>query len=307
MNRKQILAAAAIVLALGAAWTLGGVFGQSQPNVQVPKFQYDPSFPQPLPENWAIGAIGGMAVDSHDHIWVLHRPGPLQKNERLGGAAMTPPRAECCIPAPPVLEFDQDGKLLASWGGPGDGYRNRRVIVIDTETLAFKRMWGAYGNKPDDKNLGPYNPDAPLAQQFRLPHNVALSKDGLVYVADRPNDRIQVFKTDGTFVREAFIAPRTLLAGSTSGFALSPDQRFLYVIDGANHHVWILSRETLQVVDHIGQQGIFGGALNVPHALAVDSKGNIYVGENFDGRRFQRFAYKGMGEPTGKTLPPPKP
>src|SRR6058998_1429654 len=239
MNRKQIPATAAIVLALGAAWTLGGVFGQSQPNVQVPKFQYDPTFPQPLPEKWAIGAIGGMAVDSHDHIWVLHRPAPLQKNERFAGAAMTPPRAECCIPAPPVLEFDQDGKLLASWGGSGegyewpsiehgifvdakdnvwlagngdkdaqvlkfttkgkflaqfghqgksggssdtqnlggpanltvdsannelyvaDGYKNHRVIVIDTEKLTFKRMWGAYGNKPDDTNLGPYNPDAP--------------------------------------------------------------------------------------------------------------------------------------------------
>src|SRR5207245_5062585 len=122
MNRKQILAATAIVLALGAAWTLGGVFGQSQPNVQVPKFQYDPTFPQPLPEKWAIGAIGGMAVDSHDHIWVLHRPSPLEKNERFAGAAMTPPRAECCIPAPPVLEFDQEGKLLASWGGPGQSY-----------------------------------------------------------------------------------------------------------------------------------------------------------------------------------------
>jgi hypothetical protein len=79
------------------------------------------------------------------------------------------------------------------------------------------------------------------------------------------------------------------------------------VIDGANHHVWILLRETLQVVDHIGQQGIFGGSLNVPHALAVGSTGNIYVGENFDGRRFQRFVYKGMGAPTGQTLPPPKP
>src|ERR1700758_1321529 len=102
MNRKQVVAAAALALALGATWTPGGgvAFAQSQQRVevQVPKFQYDPSFPQPLPENWAIGAIGGMAVDSHDHIWVLHRPGPLQKNERLGGAAMTPPRAECCIP-----------------------------------------------------------------------------------------------------------------------------------------------------------------------------------------------------------------
>ena len=384
---KRFIVVSAIGFALGTTWMLncGAVFGQAPQRVQVPKFQYDPSFPQPLPEKWAIGAIGGMAVNSHDHIWVLHRPAPLQKNERFAGAAMTPPRADCCIPAPPVLAFDQDGKLLAAWGGPGegydwpstehgifvdandnvwlagsgdkddqvlkftaqgkflaqfghrgksggssdtanlggpanltvdsannelyvaDGYRNRRVIVIDTRTLAFKRMWGAYGNKPDDKNLGPYNPDAPLAPQFRLPHNVALSKDGLVYVADRVNDRIQVFDRDGTFKREAFVAPRTLLAGSTSGLALSPDQRFLYVIDGANHHVWILLRDTLEVVDRIGQQGIFGGSLNVPHALAADSKGNIYVGENFDGRRFQRFVYKGMGEPTGSTLPPPKP
>ena len=384
---KRFIVVSAIGLALGTTWMLncGAVFGQAPQRVQVPKFQYDPSFPQPLPEKWAIGAIGGMAVDSHDHIWVLHRPAPLQKNERFAGAAMTPPRADCCIPAPPVLAFDQDGKLLAAWGGPGegyewpstehgifvdandnvwlagsgdkddqvlkftaqgkflaqfghrgksggssdtanlggpanltvdsannelyvaDGYRNRRVIVIDTRTLAFKRMWGAYGNEPDDKNLGPYNPDAPPVPQFRLPHNVALSKDGLVYVADRVNDRIQVFDRDGTFKREAFVAPRTLLAGSTSGLALSPDQRFLYVIDGANHHVWILLRDTLEVVDRIGQQGIFGGSLNVPHALAADSKGNIYVGENFDGRRFQRFVYKGMGEPTGSTLPPPKP
>src|SRR2546425_10912545 len=124
MNRKQALAAAAIVLALGATWTLrsGVVFGQSQQNVQVPKFRYDPTFPQPLPEKWTIGAIGGMAVDSPDHIWGLHRPGPLQKNERFAGAAMTPPRADFCIPAPPVLEVDQDGKLLASLGGPRQGY-----------------------------------------------------------------------------------------------------------------------------------------------------------------------------------------
>jgi sugar lactone lactonase YvrE len=108
-------------------------------------------------------------------------------------------------------------------------------------------------------------------------------------------------------VRERFVAPRTLFAGPASGIAFSPDQRFLYVIDGANHHVWIPLRETLQIVYHIGQQGIFGGSLKVPHALAVDSTGNLYVGENFDARRFQRFAYKRMGAPTGKTLPPPRP
>ena len=87
MNRKLTFAIAAI-LALGATWTLtsGTVFGQSQRTIEIPKFQYDPTFPQPLPEDWAIGAIGGMAVDSHDHIWVLHRPSPLQKNERFAGA-----------------------------------------------------------------------------------------------------------------------------------------------------------------------------------------------------------------------------
>jgi hypothetical protein len=351
---------------------------------QVPIFEYDSSFPKPLPEKWAIGPIGGLAVDRQDHLFVVQRPGTLLNNERMSGADDTPPKADCCVPAPPVLEFDQNGTLVNSWGGPGagydwpqsehgvfvdhkdvvwlagngakdhqlltftrqgkflrqfgkagmskgsadttnmrgpanlvvdqasnevyvaDGYGNRRVIVLDADTFAFKRMWGAYGNRPDDADPGPYNPDAPPAQQFRLPHNISVSRDGLVYVADRPNNRIQVFRKDGTFVREAFISRRTLLAGAASGFALSadPEQRFLYMIDGANHHVWILHRNTLQVVARFGQQGIFGGSLNVPHAIAVDSKGNIYVGENFDARRFQRFLFKGLGTPKPGTIPP---
>ena len=294
----------------------------------------------------------------------MHRPGGLLTNERFSGADDTPPKADCCIPAPPVLEFDQTGTLVHSWGGPGpvydwpqtehgvfvdhkdvvwlagsgakdaqllkftregkflaavrqarhergqrrpenmgmpanltvdpatnevyvaDGYGNRRVIVLDGDTFAFKRMWGAYGNRPDDTDLGPYNPDAPPAQQFRLPHNISISRDGFVYVADRPNNRIQVFRKDGTYVKEAFISKRTFLNGAASGFALSadPQQRFLYMIDGANHHVWILNRETLQVLARFGQQGLLGGSLNVPHAITVDSRGNIYVGENFDAR-----------------------
>ena len=383
------LAGPPLFVALFAIWTVTSdvVAGQSQQTQQVPKFQYDPSFPQPLPETWAIGPIGGIAVDRQDHIYVVQRPGDLMKNERFSGANANPPKADCCIPAPPVLEFDQDGKLIASWGGPGqgyewpqtehgifvdqkdnvwlagsgdkdaqilkftqqgkflaqfghqgksggnadtqnvgsaanltidqttnelyvaDGYRNHRILVLDADTFAFKRMWGAYGNKPEDGNLGPYNPDAAPVKQFRLPHNVAIAKDGMVYVADRPNDRVQAFKKDGTFVKEGFIARRTLLAGAASGLAFSadPQQRFLYVIDGANHHVWILLRDSLQVVDRFGQQGLFGGSLNVPHALATDSKGNIYVGENFDARRFQRFSYKGMGAPTGKVIPPVRP
>jgi DNA-binding beta-propeller fold protein YncE len=360
------------------------VISATAQSVQVPIFEYDPTFPKPLPENWAIGAIGGLAVDRQDHIYVAQRPSSLRGNERFTGAGDTPPKAECCIPAPPILEFDQAGTLIHSWGGPGagydwpqiehglfvdhkdnvwiagngendahllkftrdgkflrqfgkpgarggsadtanlgqpanltvdpasnevyvaDGYRNRRVIVLDADTLAFKRMWGAYGNKPDDAPLGPYNPDAPPAQQFRLPHNIALSRDGFVYVADRTNNRIQVFRKDGTYVKEMFVAKRTLLLGAASGFALStdPQQRFLYMIDGANHHVWILERQSLAIVARFGQQGLWGGFLNVPHAITVDGRGNIYVGENFDARRFQRFLYRGLGTPKAGTIPP---
>ena len=107
-------------------------------------------------------------------------------------------------------------------------------------------------------------------------------------------------------MKEAFVARRTLLVGAASGFALSrdPQQRFLFMIDGANHHVWILERESLRVLARFGQQGLWGGYLTVPHAIAVDSRNNIYVGENFDARRFQRFLYKGMGAPKAGTLPP---
>src|SRR5690349_15338971 len=139
-----------------------------------------------------------------------------------------------------ILKFTQDGKFLMQIGKPGqskgsndtenlkgaaklfidkksnelivaDGYGNHRVIVFDAETGKYKRHWGAYGKKPDDTNLGVYNPDAPVAQQFRNPvHCAELSNDGLLYVCDRQNDRIQVFKPDGTFVKEVFIAKRTL-------------------------------------------------------------------------------------------------
>ena len=385
MNRKPLMTTAAVAFALVATWTIAEhpLVGQAQ-NVQVPIFEYDPTFPRPLPENWSIGPIAGLAVDRQDHLFVVQRPGGLVTDERMSAGIAEPPKADCCVPAPPVLEFDQAGNLVSSWGGPGqgydwpqvehgvfvdhngivwlagngaqdaqllkftsegrflqqfgepgmsggsadttnmgrpanltvdpvtnevfvaDGYGNRRVIVLDGDTFAFKRMWGAYGNRPDDTALGPFDPDAPPAQQFRLPHNIAISRDGYVYVADRPNNRIQVFRKDGTYVQETFVSRRTLLAGAASGFALSadPEQRFLYMIDGANHRVWILNRETLEVIARFGQQGLFGGSLNVPHAIAVDSSGNIYVGENFDARRFQRFLYRGLGTPVPGSIPP---
>ena len=150
---KRFIVVSAIGLALGTTWMLncGAVFGQAPQRVQVPKFQYDPSFPQPLPEKWAIGAIGGMAVDSHDHIWVLHRPAPLQKNERFAGAAMTPPRADCCIPAPPVLAFDQDGKLLAAWAAR----RGVRLAVDRTRHLRRCQRQCLAGGKRRQGRPGP--------------------------------------------------------------------------------------------------------------------------------------------------------
>ena len=133
-----------------------------------------------------------------------------------------------------------------------DGYGNHRVIVYDADTGKYKRHWGAYGNKPEDTNLGPYNPDAPPAQQFRNPvHCAELSKDGLVYVCDRVNDRIQVFKKDGTFVKEVFVAKRTLGDGSVWDIAFSrdPQQKYIYLVDGANEKIYIMLRDSLRNPD----------------------------------------------------------
>src|SRR5215471_5524889 len=357
--------------------------------VQAPMFEVDPLWPKPLPNHWVLGNTIGVSADAQDHIWIIHRQGSLEAME-LYGVENAPPgaskrrngavEAECCVPAPAVLEFDQAGNLLHHWGGtdgegyiwpdsnhgitvdykgnvwiggngvgtaPGstpaaagrgaargqaargaagdgapaapapegqsgpvigythdsmimkftqdgkflmqigkvgaskgsndienlrrpakifvdkdanevyvaDGYGNHRVIVYDADTGKYKRHWGAYGNKPDDTNLGPYNPDAPPAQQFRNPvHCAELSKDGLVYVCDRVNDRIQVFKKDGTFVKEVFIAKKTF-----------------------------------------GDGGRQPGQFYAVHSIATDSKGNIYTTETYRGQRVQRFLYKGIG------------
>lgn len=182
-----------------------------------------------------------------------------------------------------------------------DGYGNRRVAVIDADSGKFKRYWGAYGNKPDDTDLGRYNPDAPPAQQFRNPvHCAELSNDGLLYVCDRPNDRIQVFKPDGTFVKEVFIARRTLGDGSVWDIAFSkdPQQKYLYVADGRNERVYIIQRDTLQLLTSFGDGGRQPGQFFGVHSIATDSKGNIYTTETYEGKRLQKFVYKGLGPVT---------
>ncbi len=183
-----------------------------------------------------------------------------------------------------------------------DGYLNKRVAVIDADTGKFKRYWGAYGNKPDDKDLGRYNPDDPPAQQFRTPvHCSELANDGLLYVCDRPNDRIQVFKADGTFVRETFISKRTLGDGSVWDIAFSkdPQQRFLYVADGKNERIYIVERASLELLTSFGDGGRQPGQFFGVHSIATDSKGNIYTTETYEGKRLQKFVYKGLAPVTG--------
>jgi DNA-binding beta-propeller fold protein YncE len=173
-----------------------------------------------------------------------------------------------------------------------DGYRNHRVIVFDAKTGAFKRLWGAYGHAPSDEKLPPYTPSAPPSQQFGNPvHCVRLSHDGLVYVCDRANDRIQVFHKDGTFVQEFRFEPQTLANGSVWDMVLStdPDERYMFIVDGANEQALVARRLTGEVLSRFGEAGRMAGEFKWVHNVAIDSKGNLYTTEVGWGRRVQRF------------------
>ena len=179
-----------------------------------------------------------------------------------------------------------------------DGYLNKRVAVIDMNTGKIKRFWGAYGNAPTDSNYGPYNPDAALIPQFRTPvHCAEPTSDGLVYVCDRPNDRIQVFQKDGKFVKEVRIAPRTLGDGSVWDIAFSrdPAQKYMYLADGKNERIYVIDRQSLEIVTQFGAGGRQPGQWFAVHSIATDSRGNIFTTETYEGKRLQKFVYKGMG------------
>jgi len=181
-----------------------------------------------------------------------------------------------------------------------DGYGHRRVIVFDADTGAYKRHWGAYGAKPDDGPLPPYSPRREPSKQFSTVHCVIVSNDGLVYVCDRVNDRIQVFKTDGTFVKEAVIDPHTYRSGSVwdMAFSTDPEQTYLYVANGVDEKINILLRSTLEVLTSFGDGGRQPGQFYGVHNLATDSKGNLYTAETYTGARVQRFLFKGVGPVT---------
>ena len=181
-----------------------------------------------------------------------------------------------------------------------DGYLNKRIAVVDMDTGELKRYWGAYGNEPDDDfDFGDrYTPGEEPAPQFRGPvHCSEISNDGLVYVCDRASDRVQVFQTDGTFVNEVIFAPQTRSQGSTWDIDFSPDpeQTYLYLADGQNMKVYIIERETMEVLTAFGDGGRQPGMFFAVHSIAVDSEGNIYTTETYEGSRVQKFVYQGMG------------
>jgi len=181
-----------------------------------------------------------------------------------------------------------------------DGSRNHRVAVVDMNTGAIKRYWGAYGAKPNDADTAKYEPGGAAPKQFGQVRCAKLSKDDLLYVCDATNDRIQVFRKDGTFIKEATVAPATRGAGSVWDIAFSGDplQRYLYVADGANMKVHILDRVNLKELAAFGDGGRQPGQFYAPDGVATDSKGNLYTIETFEGKRLQKFNYKGMGPVT---------
>jgi DNA-binding beta-propeller fold protein YncE len=397
---RTVLGGAFIVAACLTPVGFARMTAQSGPAASsVPVFEVDTAWPPKLPYNWIMGHVASLAVDSHDHVLLLHRPNTIPPEDRARAA-------------PPVVELDPNGKFVNAWGGPGiqgfdwpdsehgiaidykdnvwiggsapiapslrtlnddmllkfdhqgkfllqiggrsvssgnkdtknvhqsadvfvyaktneafvaDGYGNRRVIVFDANTGAFKRMWGAFGNEPLDPPPAPargaggpgrgaagaggrgaapaLDTDGDGAPQFGSPvHSIKVSNDGLVYVADRSNRRVQVFTPDGKYVTQMFLNRAGPSTASAAGVALSPDpaQQFLFIADYGNSHIAVVDRKTLRVLYQFGQRSAKPGDFQGLHQIAIDSKGNIYTGEVAPGARAQRFRYKGVS----KTLPP---
>jgi DNA-binding beta-propeller fold protein YncE len=374
MNRRIGYGCALIASACVAACNNSSAPPSEAAERVAPRFEVDPFWPKPLPNHWVLGSAIGVSVDSRDHVWIIHRHQSLNLQTEASAGNNTPADA-CCSAAPPVLEFDADGNLVGSWGGPGegydwptsnhgitvdhmdniwiggndasdahllkfsragrfllqlgkpnagegsndavnfgrvakisidaaaneafvaDGYGNKRVVVVDVDTGERKRYWGAYGNVPDDTDLGPYDPSAPPAQQFRNPvHCAEPSLDGMVYVCDRANDRIQVFRKDGRFVSELPVAPETRGSGSVWDIAFSKDpaQTYIYLADGLNERVYVIERASMEILTSFGGGGRQPGQFFGVHSIATDSQGNIYTTETYEGKRLQKFVYRGL-------------
>ncbi len=180
---------------------------------------------------------------------------------------------------------------------------NHRIVVFDADKGTYKRSWGGSGEAPTAGGGGPYDPNAAPAKQFRDLSCVKIAKDGNVYVCDRTSDRIQVFSKDGKFVKEAAVSKTTTGAVITSqigmldsrgsvwdvAFSADAQQNFLYVADGVDKKVWVLNRSTLENVGSVGDGGRLPGRFNGVGSVGVDAQGNLYTGENLEGKRVQKW------------------
>jgi DNA-binding beta-propeller fold protein YncE len=418
---------AALLVAVGFGLTVTeqAVFAQA-----APAYRNEPLWPQPLPNHWIFGSVTGVTVDAQNRIWVVHRGADSLGNNEKGMMLTPPTSSSCCVAAPFVVEFDQSGKVVGSWGGPGTGYvwpqnpaaiavdsqnnvwiaaagvdapagrgrgappaaapaagaapargargdapargaapaagaqapargaapaappadahilkfsrdgkfllqigtpgtpggpdsqtglnrpagiavdaaanevyvadtGNGRIVVFDSNKGTFNRMWGGTGDKPGNA-AGEYSPSGPMPRQFRRPTCVEISRDNNVYVCDRENNRIQVFTKEGKFVREGVLSKNTLGGTAPEGFrsygsvwdlAFSNDaqQQFLFVANGHDKQVMVVRRSDLTEVGRFGTGGRNAGGLQSPGSVAVDSQGNVYTGEDNEGKRIQKW------------------
>jgi NHL repeat len=233
----------------------------------------------------------GIFVDHRDNVWLAGngaKDGQIFRYTRDGKFVMK-------IGEPGVVGDDADTRRLNRPSNVAvdpatnelfvaDGYGNHRVVVFDADTGAYKRHWGANGRPPGDASV----------KQFNNVHCIRLTRDGLVYVCDRGNNRVQVFQRDGTFVKEFVVAPETRGIGSTWDVDLSADrpQTYLYTADGENNLVWMLLRQSGEILGTLGRNGRSAGHFHWIHNLAVDAKGNLYTTEVDTGKRAQKFVLR---------------
>ena len=252
----------------------------------------------------------GITIDDKDNVWIGGNGRPTRTSSSSRTTASSSRSIGVPGQAPNSNDSSHFGRVAkisfdakAGEAFIADGYGNKRVAVIDMADGQAQALLGRVRRKPDDARLPPYDPSAPPDKQFRNPvHCAEPSLDGLVYVCDRPNDRIQVFRKDGTFVKEQRIAPDTRGDGSVWDIAFSrdPQQKYLFLADGKNERVYVMDRQSLEILTSFGDGGRQPGQFFAVHSIATDSKGNLYTTETYEGKRVQKFVYKGIGAVPGR-------